>query len=376
MLVPSALGLLGTLGLPLAVTFEVATDPIRGRLVVRALRRWIVLQAVALTAIQTLVLAFVLDPGDRPELLAASPIMAALVVQQYGLAILQGLHRFRAFNCARIAPATLYALGLGALAIAGHASLLAIVLMWTAVNVAVAVPLLLVLVGYASSGGVDVDRLRGLVGFGLRAGLGTYPPSDVFRVDQVVVALMLPRSDLGLYVVALAFTNLPRFISQSLGMVALPAAAAAHRLGHGRDLTRLYLGLLLATAGTVVVALEFSVGRLVPLLFGNEFGAAVPTTRILLLAALALATRRVLSDLAQGAGSPGIGALAEGGYMLVALPALPLAAAAAGIEGIAVAVALGSVASLLVLLVAVHRRSRISSALEPAAQPREATALR
>src|SRR5204863_5308796 len=118
------------------------------------------------------------------------------------------------------------------------------------------------------------------------------------------------------------------------GMVALPAAASGRGVGRGRDLTRLYLGLLLASAGTVVVALELGVGRLVPRLFGPDFGAAVPATRILLVAALVLATRRVLSDLAQGAGNPGIGALAEAAYMVVALPVLPLAASAAGIEGV------------------------------------------
>ena len=45
---------------------------------------------------------------------------------------------------------------------------------------------------------------------------------ETFRLDQAVVGLFLTPAALGLYVVGLAFANLPRFIAQSVGYIAYP----------------------------------------------------------------------------------------------------------------------------------------------------------
>ena len=65
-----------------------------------------------------------------------------------------------------------------------------------------------------------------LLRFGIRGWLGTATPSEALRLDQVIVGLLLSPSALGLYVVGGSFSNLPRFIAQSVGLVAYPRIAA------------------------------------------------------------------------------------------------------------------------------------------------------
>ena len=67
---------------------------------------------------------------------------------------------------------------------------------------------------------------RFLVSFGLRGLLSSFSAVDVLRPDQVVLALFLSPSALGLYVVGLAFTNLPYFIAKSVGLITFPWVAS------------------------------------------------------------------------------------------------------------------------------------------------------
>ncbi len=64
-----------------------------------------------------------------------------------------------------------------------------------------------------------------MVAFGAKGLLGANSPIEYYRVDQAVVGLFLTPVALGLYSVALAFTNLPRSIANSLGVVAYPHVA-------------------------------------------------------------------------------------------------------------------------------------------------------
>ncbi len=65
-----------------------------------------------------------------------------------------------------------------------------------------------------------------MLSFGVRGMLGASSPIEYYRLDQAVVGLFLAPVALGIYTVALAFTNLPRFVSTSVGMVAYPHVAA------------------------------------------------------------------------------------------------------------------------------------------------------
>ena len=69
--------------------------------------------------------------------------------------------------------------------------------------------------------------LSEMVKFGLSSLPGHISILDTFRIDQLVVGVLAGPAALGLYVVASAFGNLPRFVAQSVGMVAYPKLASS-----------------------------------------------------------------------------------------------------------------------------------------------------
>jgi O-antigen/teichoic acid export membrane protein len=360
-LVPSVLSQLGTVGIPLALTYFIARDPDGSRPLLRSLGFLIGIQMILLSALQIGIFWLLLHDNERTVMLVATPVMAALIAQQYGLAVLQGQRRFTAFNTLRIAPAATYTLAMIPLFVLGSADLMAVVLAWTLTNVVVGVALGAIAIRYAALGtpGPSSYSLTQVGRFGASAVLGSYSPAEILRVDQAVVAFSLSRAALGLYVVALAFTNLPRFLSQSVGMVAYPRiAAAAREPGDVRGLVRLYLLLVLLVTGIVVGLLEIAVSWFIPWLFGADFAGAVTTARILLIASFLLATRRVLTDIAQGLGYPAAGTVAEIVNLALALPLIAVAAPRYGIEGAAVALTVGAAGSLVALAFMVYQRTR------------------
>lgn len=357
-LVPALVSQIGVLGVPLALTFYTARDESHGADLLRALGWVIAVQAVVLTLVQVALFFAIVEGEEWTAARAAIPVMPALIAQQYGLAVLQGRQRFMAFNGLRVAPATLFAAFVTLLMLLDSTTVLDVVIAWGAANVLVAIPLTGIALRFAAGGRTSSrPGVRDAVAYGARAFIGSSSPSEVIRVDQLVVALMLSRTALGLYAVALAFVNLPRFVSQSVGMVAFPRIASASVRERAR-LARSYVLLAVLVAASVAASLEAVVARLIPTLFGSDFAAATSTTRILLVAALLLAVRRVLTDVSQALGRPGAGSIAEVIYLAVAVPLVAAGAHRYGIEGAALGVGVGAGASLAFLGVSVRRTLR------------------
>ena len=158
--------------------------------------------------------------------------------------------------------------------------------------------------------------------FGARGLLGSQSPLESFRPDQLIVGLALPAIDLGLYVAALAFTSLPRLVAQSVGMVVYPRVAARDsRSDQWRAVVRASMRTAFLVA-LITAPLMIFMSPLVLFFFGDDFEAAVPLARVLLLASVAHGVRRVVSEGARGAGAPGAGSIAELLSLAVYLPAV------------------------------------------------------
>lgn len=354
-LFPAVLSQIGSLGLPLATTYRLSSGPGRAGEIVRLLAAPVALQAVVLTAIDVVFLAVIFwsDPHDvqLAALITLGAVPAALA-QLYGLAVLQGQQRFLAFNVLRTLPAAAYSAAVLALWAAGSGDLVNISVAWIASSAAVGIVTVVVAIrGLPLGRAADRARaLSGMLRFGLRGLLGSASPVETFRLDQAVVGLVLSRTSLGLYVAGLAFANLPRFIAQSIGYVAYPRVAAQPTEAEGRAELWQFFWLAVGVCSTIVLALELAAGWLVPFFFTHEFDGAISLTRILLVSALFLSARRVLTDGAAGLGRPGLGTVAEissWGFLGVALAVLtPLL----GARGVALALAVSSALSFGVLL--------------------------
>jgi O-antigen/teichoic acid export membrane protein len=343
----------GSLGIPVSVTYWIASEGVNPRALLRGLRGFRRLQYVAILAAHAGLILIVLEPRSPSGFLwvgfVSLTATAASLSLMYGLAVLQGLGRFRAFNSLRILNGTLYMLGVVALWIAGHATLTSIALVIIgATVVAAAVTWVAVLRRIPEGGGTNPVATGTVVSFGLRSLGGTAPPVETFRLDQLLVGLVLSPVALGYYLVAQAFTNLTRFIGQSVGMVTYPRAAAAEDEAQLRIIRRDF-ALGVGVCGGVTLALILAIPQLLPFFFGSEFAPAVLTAQILLVATFFASIRRILVDGTRGSGRPVWGATAEM-LTLVALPAaLILTSLTDSLAAVALAVAGANLAGLLIL---------------------------
>lgn len=352
---PVLIAQLGSLGLPLAVTYFTAQERASARGVARAALWFAVPQALLLTALHAAVLLLVLRGEPASVCVAGAVTLAAVpasLAQQYGLAMLQGQQRFAAFNVLRLLPVVLYAGGVAALFVFGVTSILPVALVLIGANASVGVTTLATGLRAAGSAGTASGPadLKGMLRFGLRGLLGSISPVESFRLDQVVLALFLAPAALGMYVVGLAFTNLPRFIAQSVGMVAYPSVAARTDEAAARRSMWTFFWVTVAMSVTIVAPLLLAAGRLVPFFFGDEFRDAVRVTHILLLGAVFAGARRVLADGLKGRGRPTAGTIAEVAAWLWLVPGLAVTVPLWGANGVALSFSSSYAVSFGVLL--------------------------
>jgi O-antigen/teichoic acid export membrane protein/O-antigen ligase len=361
-LVVTILTQLGNLGLPLAATYYIAGDRSRAMPIARFVLPAAVVQTVVIIVAQLVIFWIVL--ADEPERVKAAGLLSlaalpGILAQQYGLAVFQGLQRFGAFNVLRMTPPVMYALGVVTVFVLGIDHLVEIASVWVAAQAGVG----LVTLGFAwtclpTEAPQDSAPSHGqLMRFGLKSFIGYVSPVSSFRLDQAVIALFLTPVALGLYVVSLAFTNLPRFVAQSIGMVAYPSVASVNDPQAARRRMWRYVGLAALISVLLIAPLEMMAGVLVRFFFGDEFAGAESITRILLLGTLFVGVRRVLADGARGAGYPGLGTVAEVASWMSFLPALALLLPL-GVRGVALALCFAWGFSLLVLVVGVVAAER------------------
>ncbi len=388
LLFATVLPLLGTLGTPLSVTYWIARDERIGVRLMRKLRPLIAGQTVGLLVIHACILVVVFrDEPSHVQIAAAISLLGTptIVTFFYALAVLQGTKDFRALNLCRLIFPPLNAGVLIAMFVTGVGGLWLVTTVWVALYglsaliAALAARRSLRRAGAAAataepppasagprpSAAGPLPSTRELLAFGLKALLGSMSPLTGFQLDQAIVGLFISQAALGIYVVAVAFTNLPRFVAQSVGLVAYPHVAAEDsRHGHARSILA-YTGLTLVLCGIVVAGTELVLPFLVPHLFGAAFASAVAVGRILLISSLFFCLTRVLSDCARGAGRPALGTVAEVVSLASLFPFVALLSAS-GAKGVAVALVLASgagvfsiVAGLLITPAATRRARRL-----------------
>jgi O-antigen/teichoic acid export membrane protein len=315
----------GSLGIPVSVTYWIAAEGMSPRVLLRGLRRVRSLQSAAVLAVHAVLIVVVLEPRSPSGFLwvgfLSLAATAAGLSKMYGLAVLQGLRRFGAFNSLRILSPTLYVVGVVGLWAVGRASLTSIALVIICAPVIAAGATWLVVLRRAPPARPPNEvATRRVVSFGLRSLAGSAPPVETFRLDQLLVGLVLAPVALGYYIIAQAFTNLTRFIGQSIGMVTYPRVAAADERSQLR-IIRHHVVLGVTVSGGLTLALILAVPSLLPFFFGAEFGPAGTTAQILLVATFFASVRRILVDGTRGSGWPMWGASAE----LLTLLSLPAA---------------------------------------------------
>ena len=353
--ISSVCALAGTLGLPSAATYYIAREPLNARRIASSLA-WVgVLQIGAVFVLQAAVLAaLVASEPQRVQVAAALSLLLppGILALSFGLAILQGQRQFTAFNLLRILPSTAYVAGVVIVYALNATSLVLFMALWAAVNlIGGFFALVFAVRGLPRHAEESAAPSRWqMLKFGLKALLGTLSPVDVVRLDQAVVGLFLSPVALGYYVVAQAFTHLPRVVAQGIGTVAYPQVAAEQNPHAARRAMWRFFFLGLALSALVVGALELIMGDLITFFFGANFAEATTIAQILLLASLFMAGRRVLTDGVNGLGYPGYGTIAEITSWILLIPGIAILLPRFGAEGVALALAVSWGVSLLLLV--------------------------
>ncbi|MCG6869213.1 MAG: oligosaccharide flippase family protein [Gammaproteobacteria bacterium] len=349
---------LGLLGLPQAVTHFVARDHSIAPRMMTLCGRAVLSQSVLLFGTHAGVLAIYLQDKSDDVVLAGLITLSAVpgfVAQQYGLAILQGMGHFRSFNAIRLADPVLYSVGMASLWVSGHVSLPLVTIMWGAAKVVVGFfafrrARVTVSLQGSMARGRSLPETRRLLTYGLRGMVGYVSPLESLKFDQLVAGLYLSPAALGIYVVAQAFNNLPKFVAHSLGMVVFPFMSAVESARAAKSYLGIFSSSVVVLNGVLIVALYYLMPWLVVTFFGAEFSDAIPVARMLLAAALLWSIRRILVECQRGLGYPESSTYAELAMYPVLLMTLPFLVPKLGLEGLALSIVIAQAASLITAL--------------------------
>jgi O-antigen/teichoic acid export membrane protein len=196
----------------------------------------------------------------------------------------------------------------------------------------------------------DPQKLAPMLRYGLPCMMTGVPQMLNLRMDQMLMAAVLPPRDLGLYVVAVAWSSAVSPIVNAVGAVITPAVAStsdhvqgARRLAAAaRGTTGLALVLCLALEGLAPFAIV--------ILFGERFRESVPAALVLVPAAAVLGVNLVLQEGLRGMGRPYAALRAELTGLAATAIALTMMLRPMGIMGAAIASLLGYSTVTLVLV--------------------------
>lgn len=350
---------LAMLGLPEALVYFIAREPTRGRQFTSTATVVGLASAVVVGAVSWEILPWLLSAQSTAVIGAARVflligVIYAIVGIPHGA--LRGAQQFKAWNLFRVAPGLAW---LGILCVAwasGRAMPIPLSRWYLAGIAAVGLPFLV----------VTARRLKGpvrpnpqavarLLRFGLPSVLTTVPQTVNLRLDQLLIIALLPARDLGLYVVAVAWSGPITPLLSAIGSVLFPHISAEPTTERRTRVlgTALQGGLVIGAVMAAVLVVAAPAG--IPLVFGSRFESSVTPALLLVPAGAILAWAGVAEEGLRGLGRPGLVLVAELLAAGVTLASLPELLHSHGILGAAIASLLGYFTVATACLIAIAR---------------------
>jgi O-antigen/teichoic acid export membrane protein len=241
------------------------------------------------------------SPHLRLITLASVPILI-LGVHLVQLAIAQ--YAFAVANLAVLAPPVVNLAANAALAAAGALSVRSAVLAWIAGQVlSTAIALWFVLVRLDGLGRPDLGLGWRTLSFGLKAHLGVVLTLANYRLDQWVMGILSSARQLGLYSVAVAWSEALFFLPTSLAAVQRADLARGDPATAARQTATVF-----RVAAVLTIAMGAVMALLAPLLcttlFGAAFAGSVPQLRLLAVGAVGVVAMKLLGNALVAQGRP------------------------------------------------------------------------
>jgi O-antigen/teichoic acid export membrane protein len=362
---PSSVATLAMLGMPEAVVYFSAREPSRaGRYLSSAM-----IVALA-SSVPFMAAAFPLMPlllrAQAPAIIRAGqwylaivPIFALVGMLVYPL---RGLGDFTAWNVMRLMPNTLW---IAVLILAWALSHPAPIFL-AAANLAALAFLMfpftaLVIRRVPGPFTPDPERLPRMVYYGFPCMMTSMPQILNLRLDQMLMAALLPPRDLGLYMVAVAWSGAAAPLLNAVGAATTPAVASAP--DHAAGARRMAAGARTTAALALIVCLALAIITpfAIMILFGGRFRPSIPAALVLIPAAGVLGLNLVLQEGLRGMGRPYAAFQAEMAGLAVTAIALAAMLRPLGIMGAAIASFLGYSTVLAGLVINACRHAGVSS---------------
>ncbi|MEW5825450.1 MAG: oligosaccharide flippase family protein [Candidatus Bipolaricaulota bacterium] len=308
-----------------------------------------------------LVVAFFRDavvPGVPFRLLAVGLLLIPLeLVLAYTESILQGLEEFVRYNAVQLLRPLLF---IGAL-LAVFAWLPATPepVIWLTLLVLVLTDA--VVLGFVlkeTKGWVwhpSRAYIRASLSFGARSHLGGIMTFLYLRVDMLLLNGMAGAAAVGYYAVAVSIVEKLAMLSQAVGVVLLPRAAADGRLPLRESLTPVLFRAVLTVTALAGVLLWYLARSLVLTLYGSDFADTIQPLQYLLPGIVALAGARVLGNEILGRGHPLVNTVSSGIALAINVAFNLLWIPLWGASGAALASSLAYISVLLFRVLAVGR---------------------
>jgi O-antigen/teichoic acid export membrane protein len=197
-----------------------------------------------------------------------------------------------------------------------------------------------------------------MVRYGLPLAAGGAPQVMNQRVDQLLMAGLLPREELGIYAVAVAWAALALLPANALAGVVFSKVAGIEDVPTKlRYVVRSTFAVVAITAFTAL-ALGLPAPWVIPWVTTAEFGESAPVAAVLLVSLIFAGTTRVLQDGMKGLGVPSLVLYSEVTALACILAATPPLILRLGAIGAAWAVLAGRLASLGVAVVLARKAAR------------------
>jgi O-antigen/teichoic acid export membrane protein len=273
------------------------------------------------------------------------------------IATLQAV-RIQHWNAARVVQPAAYFLAILALAVTSRLTVgtaVAALVISLALQLLIGAALVWREIGFPAR--PSLALWRPMFSYGLKSTTSLGPNLVNYRLDQLVLSLMVPAASLGNYAVAVSVSALATPIAFAFGYVAFPRIAAAKTRAEARRVEKTAILGSLAVATAVLVPVGILADWLIPFVFGEGFDRAVIALWLLIPGTIAFSANQVAEDILRGQGRPLAPAIAETvgvGLTLVLLVSLvPLI----GIYGAAItsAIVYGVVGVILVRMLKSRR---------------------
>jgi O-antigen/teichoic acid export membrane protein len=200
--------------------------------------------------------------------------------------------------------------------------------------------------------------------FALSIGLNTV----AFSADRMAISLFFDAEALGIYVVALALSQIQSVVTEAISPLFFSAAARIDHVAHtepGWLAMRLRQSILInvAICGAVMTAAP----ALLPLVYGAAYNSALPLVMLLLPATCARAMMRPFEELLRGMNQPLSQSLAIAANSGVFFLGAAIAASMGSVLGVALALLVASATGLIMAAtqVAINRTTDLPQVLLP-----------